>query len=80
MSEKTYSSSWFTTEVDQDKERIKRNLVVARPAFEILEAILKSKVVQPSVKDYQKASWPFYRADADGYNRAISDILKLIGD
>lgn len=80
MAEKTYSLSWFTTGVDEDKARIKRNIEVARPAFEILAAILKSKVVEPSIKDYQKASWPFYRADADGYNRAISDILKLIGD
>ena len=48
------------------------------PVLDVLHEILESKIVSPKKGDYDKASWPYYRADLDGYNRALSDVIGLI--
>lgn len=35
---------------------------------------------QPKMSDYEKPAWPYFRADLDGYLRAINKIRKLLTD
>ena len=68
--------AWFKGETD--REKVKRNLEVAYSAFRHLEKVLGARLQYPKVSDYQKAAWPYWRADMDGYNRAIREVLDLI--
>lgn len=47
---------------------------------ELMEDVLSKKIVKPKKVDYEKASWPYYSADTNGYNRAVEEILKLMKD
>ena len=67
---------WFNGAKDRDA--VKQDIALAGRAFVRLTDILKKKIKALKVEDYEKASWPYYRADADGYNRALAEVLKLI--
>ena len=67
---------WFSG--TDDREMVKQELALAQNAFTRLSSILKSKVKSNSSQDYNKASWPFYQADNNGYNRALTEVLELI--
>ncbi|MBL4795788.1 MAG: hypothetical protein JKY50_00080 [Oleispira sp.] len=47
-------------------------------AFKELAPMLESKMKHPLTKDYTDPSWPYYRADMDGYNRALTEVLSLL--
>jgi len=67
---------WFSG--NDDKEVIKQELGLAQLAFKRLVPILKAKMKDNTSQDYDKAAWPFYAADNNGYNRALTEVLKLI--
>lgn len=50
-------------------------------AFDSLAEVLEGFiVVDPSVKDYESPSWAYKRADIDGSNRTIRQIIKLLNN
>lgn len=67
---------WFSG--DKDRDKIKQDIALAHNAFKRLSDILTRKVKSNSSQDYDKASWPFYQADNNGYNRALTEVLTLI--
>ena len=67
---------WFNG--TKDKAKVKQDIALAGNAFMRLSDILNKKIKALKVEDYEKASWPYYRADVDGYNRALAEVLKLI--
>ena len=72
---------WFSGAKPSDKEareRVKQDFGLAHNAFKRLADILSNKTKETAVKDYDKAAWPFYQADTNGYNRALTEVLKLI--
>jgi len=69
---------WFTGTKERDK--VKQDIALAGNAFIRLSSILTKKLKDNSSTDYDKASWPFLQADNNGYNRALQEVLKLLGD
>ena len=72
---------WFSGTKASDKEvreKVKQDIALAHNAFKRLSGILKSKLKDNSAQDYDKAAWPFYQADNNGYNRALTEVLKLM--
>jgi len=70
---------WFNGTKDAEKrDRVKQDIALAQKAFERLAGILEAKKKVPIAADYDRASWAFYRADLDGYQRALTEVLKLI--
>lgn len=71
--------SWFAGVTSpEQREKVKNEIALAHNAFRKLERMLKSRLATPKVSDYQKSAWPYWRADMDGYNRAIQEVLELI--
>ena len=46
--------------------------------LETLSIVVNGKLKEPKLKDYESPSWPYLRADLDGYNRALNEILSII--
>jgi len=69
---------WFNGTKKEDRDRVKQDIALAHNAFKRLSSILRSKLKDNLVQDYDKASWPFNQADTLGYNRALTEVLKLI--
>ena len=69
---------WFNGTKKEDRERVKQDIALAHNAFKRLSGILRSKLKENLVQDYDKASWPFNQADTLGWNRAIAETLKLL--
>ena len=48
-------------------------------AFDALSEVLeKSFIIEPTKNDYDSPSWAYKRADIDGSNRTIRQIIKLL--
>jgi len=70
---------WFSGAKKEDRDKVKQDIALAHNAFKRLSEILEKKyVVNTSSTEYDKASWPFYQADNNGYNRALTEVLNLI--
>jgi len=67
----------------EEKEEVKRlwtlhNLLSAAQR-RVLEKRLNRMLISKEA-DYNISNWPMWRADQDGYVRALTDVLKLIPD
>ena len=69
---------WFNGTKKEDREKVKQDIALTHNAFKRLSGILRSKLKENLVQDYDKASWPFNQADTLGYNRGITEVLKLM--
>ncbi len=69
---------WFNGTRKEDREKVKQDIALAHNGFKRLSNILRSKLKDNSSQDYSKAAWPFYQADTLGYNRSLTEVLKLI--
>ena len=67
---------WFSGK--GTKEDVKQDVASAYRAFERLSDILIKRLKVNKTTDYDKSSWPFFQADVLGYNRALTEVLKLI--
>lgn len=67
---------WFSDK--EDKDQIRRDYVTAQAAFARLTKILTKKLKKSAPIDYKNASWSYYQADSNGYNRALTEVMKLI--
>lgn len=68
-------SRWFKNA--KDKEARKKELMSYRNAFQELTKLLEEDFVE-STPDYSNPSWAYEQADANGANRKLRQILKLI--
>ena len=72
------NTAW-TSNSDLSAEDLSKQLKAHRSTLSILEKIVRKKLnLVPSPKDYSNPSWPYLRADLDGYNRALTEVLELI--
>jgi len=74
---KQLATKWTSHLKDKEKDNFAEYVRSASAIFERLDQILKEKEPVSDEADYDKASWPYYRADQDGYSRALKDIRKL---
>lgn len=61
-----------------DKDALRLTIQNSGRTLEALTYALKTKIKKPKTIDYDSPSWPYLRADIDGYNRALDEILDLI--
>jgi len=72
---------WFNgTKDEKERDAVKQDIALAQNALKRMKGILVKKQKSNLSTDYDKASWPFLQADTNGYNRALLEVLKLIGD
>ncbi len=69
---------WFSGTKTDERDKVKQDIALAHNGFKRLSDILKSRHKDNSSRDYDKAAWPFLQADNNGYNRALTEVLKLI--
>ena len=65
---------------DKEKNQFAAEFKVST-VIEKLEKILtdkKDSASKSDVSDYNVASWPYLRADKDGYIRALTEVLELL--
>lgn len=77
------NSKWLSDLQGQEKIDMRAGLVASRPVLKRLTKLLEDKMssVESSRLNrdkYDKSSWPYFQADCNGYQRAISEIIKLI--
>lgn len=77
------NTKWLAGLSDQEKKDLKASIVAAYPAFKRLHKLLEDKMESVETTrlgrdKYDKSSWPYFQADCNGYQRAISEIIKLI--
>lgn len=65
---------------EEDAREMEANVLVAQPAFARLQEIIKEKqsATVTTVADYDCPSWAHKQADANGYNRAMAEILRYL--
>lgn len=77
-------SKWFknkktTQEKTDHKKNLKTCTYLADELIRILEEELEA-FSKSTEEDYEKASWPYFRADRDGQERQLRKTLKLMKD
>ncbi len=72
---------WTQGLSDKQRENLVAQLVGSMSTLNSLRehivALDKEKGVLKEV-DYNNPSWPYWRADRDGYSKGLRDVLKLI--
>lgn len=77
------NSKWAAGLSEDEKRDIKASMLAAIPAFKRLTKLLEDKLEENKTSQlrrdvYDKASWPYFHADCNGYQRAINEMIKLI--
>jgi len=68
-------------EVDDIRSTFKASIVIRARLAEILDAKIVSKErACMDTEEYDCANWAYKQADAQGYKRALSEIISLIND
>ena len=62
----------------KDLDARKKKLASYEKAFTELALILEGMKSKPLKSDYDCPAWPYKRADMDGHNRALTQVLSLI--
>lgn len=64
-----------------DQTAAREFLKASRTVLEAVEAVLQDKEEESRktfTSDYDSPSWPYRRADQDGYNRALSEAASVV--
>lgn len=69
---------WFKGVPESEKEELETLILRNNILLEQLTKVVKSKVKKPKKTDYDNPNWAYHRADMDGYNRALTEILSLV--
>jgi len=77
------NSKWIAGLAGQEKEDLRSSMLAALPAFKRLTQLLENKLSEVESRRenrdvYDKAAWPYFQADCNGYQRAIKEMKKLI--
>ncbi len=62
----------------EESESFKQLVSGSRAVLDRLNDMIEKKKKESKSEDYENASWPFFRADSDGYNRALSEVQGLL--
>lgn len=76
-------SSWTLGLSEQQVEEVRREYASSPVLRERLASLLRNKIdvseaASQSKVNYEKPSWAYHQADANGYKRAINEIISLI--
>ena len=76
-------NSWILGLSDQQTQEVRKEYASSPVLRERLASLLRSKldvseVTSQSKVNYEKPSWAYHQADANGYKRAINEIISLI--
>jgi hypothetical protein len=63
---------------EEDRKNFREYILGSNSLWDRLGAILKEKVPKPTVSDYSTASWAYFQADQNGYERALREILAIL--
>ena len=73
---------WFkSSDTEKEKKAIEDLFDSSSLLLDRLVEILSKEIASASVSpmsDYEKASWPYLRADKDGYIRGLTFVKKLL--
>jgi len=77
------SSKWTSNIPKDELKDLEASIIAAIPAFKRLKKLLEDRrssaeVERLSKNTYESPAWACYQADANGYTRAINEIIKLI--
>jgi len=77
------NSKWQAGLTDQEKIDLKASMLAAIPAFKRLTGLLEDKLEEVRTSQlkrgtYDKSSWPYFQSDCLGYQRAVTEMIKLI--
>ena len=61
-----------------EQENFREYVLGANSLWDRLETILREKLPKSKEEDYDKASWAYYRANQDGYERALREVLAIL--
>ena len=62
----------------KEQENFREYVLGANSLWDRLETILREKLPKIKEEDYDRASWAYYRADQDGYERALREVLAIL--
>ena len=62
----------------KEQESFREYVLGANSLWDRLETILREKLPKSKEEDYDKASWAYYRANQDGYERALREVLAIL--
>lgn len=70
----------WSSHLKDPKERREFEALVlsANAVLTRLSNMLETKTIEPKKPDYEKAAWPYFQADSNGYNRALEEIKQLL--
>lgn len=69
---------WFNHLPKDEQEQFKQQVHGCKKVLDRLGEICYTMRVESKSTDYDSPSWAFKQADANGYNRAIEDIVKFL--
>lgn len=76
-------NSWTQGLSEQQEQEVRKEYAQSPVLRERLKTLLDAKIAvsdgnAQSKVNYEKPSWAYYQADANGYKRAINEIISLI--
>lgn len=69
---------WFQDLPPKEQDDFKKLVLGSYKVLDKLKQIVYTMSMESKSVDYDSPSWAFRQADTIGYNRAISDLLKLL--
>lgn len=79
--ERNIPSDYLIGKTEREKAAVKRLWKADAPILDEIRTIVRRKseeLERTSPTDYNINNWPYYRADRDGYRRALEDVLQLL--
>jgi len=77
------STEWLAGLTQERQAEIRRLWRLSNPLADRLQEVLKKKLgsLQNTHEgDYDRQSWPYWRADRDGQIRILEEVIKLLPD
>ena len=77
------TTEWLAGLTQEQQAEMRRLWKLSNPLMDRLGAVLEKRLdglKQISSSEYDRPSWPYWRADRDGQIRAIETILEILPD
>jgi hypothetical protein len=62
----------------KEKDNFKEYILNSSSLWDRLGSLLREKIPKSLETDYEVASWAYYQADQNGYERALREILAIL--
>lgn len=63
---------------EEERIKFKDYILNSTSLWERLGDILAEKIPENNKENYSKASWAYYQADQNGYQRALKEIISIL--